>query len=187
MNIFILPTDTCFWIWCPIYEIDSYNKIYEIKNRELNKPIAILIDSLEYLKNNTLLNKQQIDYLVNYKNSFTILIDKNKIKNKDILEQIKKVPNSNLYKKVAFRIAHNFMHRKLINKYWALFLSSANKSWECELFWSADVRDIFKKEIEKYWIKVFAHPWFCIDSSQKSSDIFEFIWDSLEIKYLRKN
>lgn len=187
MNIFIFPTNTCFWIACPISEIESYKKIYEIKSREKSKALAILVDDYKYLELNTKLNDNQINFLLNYENPFTILIDKEKILDKELLNQINKLSNSEIYEKIAFRIAHNFMQKKLNRLYWPLFLTSANKSNNPEIFDSKIVRNEFKSEIEKYSIKVFAHPDYCINSKQNSSDIFEFIWESLEIKYLRKN
>lgn len=63
--IYILSTDTCFWIACPVYDIKSYKKIYEIKNRPLDKAIAIMIGDFEYFENNTKLTKNQIHFLKN--------------------------------------------------------------------------------------------------------------------------
>jgi L-threonylcarbamoyladenylate synthase len=187
MNIFIIPTNTCFWIACPIKNIDNYKKIYEIKNRDYSKPLAILCDSFEYLEENTLLNKEQINFLKNYQKPWTILIDKEKITDKKLLNQIEKLPNTEIYQKIAFRVAHNFMQNKLIRLNWLLFLTSANKSWKPEIFSSLKIKEEFKNEIEKYSIKVFAHNDFCINSHQTSSDIFEFIENTDNIKYLRKN
>jgi len=187
MNLFILPTNTCFWIACPISEIGSYKKIYEIKTRDFSKPLAILCEKIDYLRQNTKLTEKQLDFLSNYKKPWTILIDKEKITDKNLLNQISKLPNSEIYEKIAFRVAHNFMHSKLIRLNWLLFLTSANKSNNPEILSSIKVKEEFKEEIENFWIKVFAHNDFCINSSQTASDIFEFIWDSNEIKYLRKN
>jgi hypothetical protein len=78
------------------------------------------------------------------------------------------------------------MHKKLIRLWWFLFLTSANKSWKDEIFSSIKVREEFKDDLEKFPIKILAHRDFCINSKQKSSDIFEFIWESVELKYLRK-
>ena len=185
--IFILPTDTCFWLASPISNLESYKDIYTIKTRDLNKPLAILCSDFEYLKENTRLTNEQILYLENHSNPFTVLIDKNNILDKELLEQISTLPNSEIYEKIAFRVAHNFMHKKLIRLNWLLFLTSANKSDNPELFSSIKVKKEFEKEIIEYEIKVMAHTDFCINSKQKSSDIFEFIWDNLKIKYLRKN
>jgi hypothetical protein len=73
-----------------------------------------LCDKIDYFKKNTLLTEKQIDFLANYKKPWTILIDKEKITDKNLLKQISKLPNSEIYKKIAFRISHNFMHSKLI-------------------------------------------------------------------------
>lgn len=181
MNLFILPTDTCFWIATPLNDIEWYKKIYEIKNRDFDKPIAILVMDFDWLQENTILTNKQIEFLKNYERPFTILT---KTKKNLISDNI---PNKNIYKKVAFRVAHTFMHRSLIGDFWPLFLTSANPAWEGEVFSTAEIKYIFKDEIEKYNIKVFAHPWYCINSKFNSSDIFEFIWDSLDLNYIRKS
>ena len=186
-NIYILPTDTCFWIACPINDIESYKKIYEIKWRDSNKPLALLCMDFKYLDKNTFLNTEQINFIKDYENPFTILIDLDKIKDENLIKIIKNLPNSEIYKKLAFRVNHSFMQRRLIEDNWTLFLTSANKSSSPEIFNTKEIRKQFEKEIENYDIKVFAHKDFSIKSKQKSSDIFEFIWDTLEIKYLRKN
>jgi len=56
-----------------------------------------------------------------------------------------------------------------------LFLTSANKAGNPELFTSIKIKKEFKTEIKNLDIKVLAHNDFSIKSRQKSSDIFEFI------------
>jgi tRNA A37 threonylcarbamoyladenosine synthetase subunit TsaC/SUA5/YrdC len=102
------------------------------------------------------------------------LLDIKKIKDKELVSNIQKLPNLDIYKKVAFRVAHNFMHNSLIKQNGLLFLTSANKSDNPELFSSTKVKEEFKEELEKYNISIFAHPNYSIKSEQKSSDIFEF-------------
>lgn len=181
MKLFILPTNTCFWIATPIDDIEWYKKIYEIKKRNFSKPLAILVIDFDWLEQNTILTHEQIEFLKNYEKPFTILTETRD----DIIP--KDIPNKEIYKKAAFRVAHNFMHRSLIKDFWPLFLTSANLSNQAELFTTKDIRDTFKEEIEKYDIKVFAHPTFCIKSEIRASDIFEFIWNTTEIKYIRRN
>jgi tRNA A37 threonylcarbamoyladenosine synthetase subunit TsaC/SUA5/YrdC len=184
--IYILPTDTCFWIACPISEIESYKKIYEIKKRDKSKAIAIMIPDFEYFSEQTKLTEKQIEFLWNYKNPFTILLDKSKILDKNLLEIINNLPNSEIYEKIAFRVAHNFMHKKLIRLNWLLFLTSANISNNPEIFDTISIKKEFSKILEKENIKVIAHNDFYINSKQKYSDIFEFEGKSKEIKYFRK-
>ena len=184
--LYILPTDTCFWIACPISEIEDYNKIYEIKKRDKSKPIAIMVSDFSYFSDQTKLNKTQINFLKNYKNPFTILIDKQKILDKNLLKIIEKLPNSKGYKKIAFRVAHNFMHRKLITKNWPLFLTSANISNSSEIFDTITIKKEFWNIIEKENIKVLANSDYCINFKQKYSYIFEFEGDDVKVKYFRK-
>ena len=184
--IYILPTDTCFWIACPISEIENYEKIYEIKKREKSKAIAIMVSDFDYFKENTKLNLEQIEFLKNYKNPFTILINKDKITDTNLLKIIDNLSNSTIYSKVAFRVAHNFMHKKLIRLNWPLFLTSANISNNPEIFSTVNIKKEFWDIIEKEDIKVLAHWEFCINSKQKYSDIFEFKGGSDEVEYFRK-
>jgi len=184
--LYILPTNTCFWIACPINSLESYKKIYKIKSREKSKAIAILVDDFSYFSEHTKLTSKQIDFLKNYKNPFTILINKEKILDQNLLKIIDKLDNSEIYEKIAFRVAHNFMQKKLIRLNWPLFLTSANKSDNPEIFDTITIKKEFSSEIEKYNIKIFAHNDYCINSIQKYSDIFEFKKGNEEVKYFRK-
>ncbi len=184
--IYIISTNTCFWLSCPISQIENYNKIYEIKNRQKDKAIAIMVSDFDYFEQNTKLTLKQIEFLKNYKNPWTILIDKEKICDKNLLKIISSLDNSEIYIKIAFRVAHTFMHRRLIEEKWPLFLTSANKSTNPELFDTISVKKEFEKEIKENKIRVFAHNDYYIKSEKNYSDIFEFEDNSLEINYLRK-
>lgn len=180
--IYILPTDTCFWIACAFDDTKSYHKIYEIKNRPLEKPLAIMIESFSWLEKNTPLNKEQIEFLKNYKKPFTIMTDCQYIKMVLNLEQEDFCyQNKEAYKKIAFRVANNEIEKKLIWEVWPIFLTSANFSWEKEIYDIGEAKKQFEKfkNIEFLWDKI------KLDNSIKPSDIFEFEWESTEIKYLR--
>ena len=176
MNLFIIPTNTCFWLACPINDIKSYEEIYKLKSRKLNKPLSILIEDYNWLEKNTILNKDQIDFLKNYKYPFTIIT---KTKN-NLLD--KNIPNNTIYKNLAFRVAHNFIQRKLIWKYWPLFLTSANKSWNNELLTTKDILNNFSRSDNT---QIFAHRNFKINGIKTASDIIEFIWESTNINFIR--
>lgn len=49
-NLIIFPTDTVYGIGCPIFEVESIKKIYAIKHRSLDKPLACLCYDLEQIK-----------------------------------------------------------------------------------------------------------------------------------------
>ena len=61
--IYIIPTDTCYWMACSLSNIKNYEKIYKIKKRDLWKPLTIMIEDFNWLTKNTTLNKDQINFL----------------------------------------------------------------------------------------------------------------------------
>lgn len=176
--IYILPTDTCFWIACSIYDITSYHKIYKIKKRPLSKPLAIMIPDFLWLEKNTLLNKNQIKFLKNYNKPFTILTDSPVIKM--ILNHFN-YKNKEVYKQIAFRVAHNDIQKKLINDIWPIFLTSANFSWQKEIYNINEAKKQFKnfkEDIIFLWDNITL-------KENPPSDIFYFTWEWTQIKYIR--
>lgn len=171
--IYILPTDTCFWIGCPIWSTKDYAKIYSLKQRNLEKPLAIMVENFEYLKKHTFINDLQLNYLKKYPFPFTVLLH---TKRDFILEGI---PNKNLYKKTAFRVANTPLLISLLTKIGPIFLTSANISNTQEIYSLQDIpfeiddnmQIIQSEDLEK----------------TPPSDIFEFSGESAKILYLRKN
>lgn len=181
--IYVIPTDTCFWIWCEISDIESYEKIYKIKNRTLDKPLAIMVWDFNWLETHTDLNDEQISFLKNYNHPFTVLTNCDRIKMLLSLEQADFCyKNKEKYEKIAFRIANNEIQKKLIDEIWPIFLTSANLSWDKEIYDIIEIKNIFKPYLKD--IKIF---WENSINKIPPSDIFEFVWDSLELNYLRKN
>lgn len=215
--IYIIPTDTCFGLACSIDDKISYDKIYKIKGRPKNKPFAIMIDEIyhlssllnekqiEFLKNYSrpwtiLIDKQKFN-LINWelqKEQNHYKIEKKQqnspfekglrriLKNNnssDFLANIinNKILNSKTYDKISFRVSNNDIQKKLISEIWPIFLTSANISWENEIYTIKELETIFWKDND---IKILAKK----DLQKVSpSDVFEFIWETTKLKYLRKN
>ena len=192
MNIFLLKTNTCYWIACPICEHNSYEKIYKIKKRVLDKPLAIMVDSFKWLEKNTDLNTEQIIFLKKYKKPFTVLTNSDPITHwLNYEDEEWYFGNREIYKKIAFRVAHTAEQLKLIKNVWPIFLTSANISNEPEIYDIAKLEDVFKYYLDKNLVKIIppSQPSSLLEEGVKKnpSDIFEFIWESIEVKYLRKN
>ncbi|MBO5711827.1 MAG: threonylcarbamoyl-AMP synthase [Acholeplasmatales bacterium] len=49
-KVLIFPTDTVYGIGTPIDDLEGIKRIYSIKNRPLDKPLACLCDSLEQIQ-----------------------------------------------------------------------------------------------------------------------------------------
>nr|MDD3719876.1 Sua5/YciO/YrdC/YwlC family protein [Candidatus Gracilibacteria bacterium] len=170
--LYIIPTDTCFGIACSIDDNDGYKRIYEVKGRYFNKPLAIMVNNYSLFEN--LLSNQQINFLKNYYRPWTLLLDTNKYELPTIFKK-----DTSTY--VAIRIADNHIEKELINEIGPIFLTSANLSGEKEIYKISELNNLFGNIID---IKILAKK----DLENVSpSDIFEFIGDSIEIKYFRKN
>ena len=181
MKLFIIPTDTCFGIWCFVQDVEWYENIYEIKWRDFNKPISIFIDSFEYLEKNTKLTKENINFLKNYKNPWTVVINIENLTDKKLLQNISKLPNKKIYKKIAFRVSHTKLQQDLIKENGIFFLTSLNNSWEKEITNLGQISNNLKDKLKKYNVKILDKT---IYSHQDFSNIIEFQND--KIFFLRK-
>jgi len=56
---FIYPTDTIYGIWCDATNLESVNKIKEIKNRD-NKPLSVIAPSFDWIKENCIIGDSQL-------------------------------------------------------------------------------------------------------------------------------
>lgn len=186
--IYLLPTDTCYWIACSIHEVKSYNWIYKIKKRDLSKPLAILVPDYKWLEDNTDLTTEQINFLKNYEKPFTILTncDHLKIWINYVDEDNYEFVNRDIYDKFAFRVVNNDTQKRLVKENWPMFLTSANISNSPELYSAKAVEKEFAYYLENEKIKFFwKNTWNL--PAKSPSDIFSFVWDSLELEYLRKS
>ncbi len=185
--LYLIPTDTCFWLWCSIDDVEWYEKIYKIKKRGFDKPLAIMVRDFNWLKKHTTLTSEQITFLKEYERPFTVLTDCDSVSlwlNYESEEEIW-FRNKDLYKKIAFRVAHSDTQRDLIKKTWPIFLTSANFSWEKELYSTKEVKERFDYYIKSNQVEILADNRLVLPHVVPS-DIFEFVWDSLEVEYLRK-
>lgn len=169
-----IPTDTCFWLACNIYEEDSYDKIFEIKNRSQNKLLSIAVKDYNELKQISLLSSSQIEFLINYPHPFTILA---KVSNNFIFPNFL---DKSQYSELWIRVASTFLNPEIIaSLIFPIFLTSANNSWDSEIYDSTLITELFWDKIENII------PWKI--QPKPPSNIFRFIWDTLELDYIRKN
>lgn len=185
--LYLIPTDTCFWIWCEISDTKSYEKIYNIKKRNKDKPLSIMVPDFSWLEKNTDLTKEQINFLKNYEKPFTVLADSNHLKiwinfvNEETNEEFF---NRDIYEKFAFRIANTQEQKSLLKEVWPIFLTSANYSNEPEIYKINEIEINFWNLLENWKMEFI---WKKKDLKfKKPSEIFEFVDESLEQIFLRK-
>lgn len=174
---YIIATNTCFWLACKTNDIEWYDEIYKLKNRDYSKLLAIIVPDFETLKKYTNITDEQIEFLKNYNKAFSVILD-TKNKSDFISENIK---NKDLYWKISFRIATKENY-EFVKENKAMFLTSANLSWLWETYSLEEIKEQFWDNFSKLKL---------IWNKKKldivpASDIIEF-WENNEIIFLRKS
>lgn len=173
--IYCIPTDTCYWFASNIYNEEDFLNIYKLKWREFNNPLAFLLKEYNDISWVINLTDEQIEFLKNYPHPFTVIWDANK----DFL--LPSFLDKKIYSKIAVRVARECINIDLIKKLeYPSFLTSANYSWEKEIYSYNVALNIFWKQEG-----VMICSW--ITKNYPPSNIFSFVWDSLELNFLRKN
>ena len=186
--IYILPTDTCYGIACALEDKNSYERIYKMKKRSFEKPLAIMVPDFKWLRENTDLNEEQIKFLERQEKPFTVLTNSTPVElflnfwddNEEHLI------NKDVYERVAIRVASNAIEDKLIRRLGPIWLTSANISGAWEIYKVDQIEENFAYYIEKDTVEILGGT-YKLDPSVPASDIFEFTWDGEEIEYLRKS
>ncbi len=167
--IFLLPTDTCYWLAWEFNEQD-YNEIYRLKWRDFSKRLAVLVCDMNSLRQMTEISEEQINLLEQYPSAWSIILPKRE--NYDLPRFLNKEEYSN----ISFRVAEKCISAEIRNQLsYPLFLTSANLSGKSESTTLAEAREYF--------------PW--IDGydggvcDQSPSDIFSF-WANNELIYIRR-
>ncbi len=73
-KIFIFPTDTVYGIGCDAYYSEAIEKIRLAKKRD-NKPLAIIAPSLEWIRNNYIINSWAEEYLKKLPGKYTFILE----------------------------------------------------------------------------------------------------------------
>ncbi len=187
-NIYIIPTDTCFGLACALDDKKNYHKIYKIKKRRMDNPLALMVESFDWLEENTDLTLEQIDFLKEYEKPFTILTQSRNVemylKFEDEEEWM--FENNDIYDFIAFRVAHNPIQKKLIKRFGPIWLTSANLSGKPELYSLKDVEKQFEYYLDKWVLEI---RWAMESQSWTTtpSDVFSFVGEDLEVDYKRKS
>jgi len=81
-KIFIYPTDTIYGLGCNAENIDAVNKIKEIKQRDKDKPLSVIAPSIDWIKENLIIDVDLSKYLPG---QYTLILKK---KNTEFLSHV---------------------------------------------------------------------------------------------------
>ena len=121
-NIGIFPTDTVYGIGCDALNVNALEELYKIKKRNKNKPISVLVSTIDMLNNLiTMINPIEKKLIDNFwPGSLTIIFNKSQL-----------VPNllTSGLSTIGIRMPNNKLCLELINEFGSpIAASSANIS-----------------------------------------------------------
>ncbi len=83
-KIFIYPTDTIYGIGCDATNIRAVERIKEIKSRDKDKPLSVIAPSINWIKENCIIDKE-LDINKYLPGAYTLILKK---KNPDFLRHV---------------------------------------------------------------------------------------------------
>ena len=148
--VIIFPTDTVYGIGTKIFDIDGINKIYDIKKRPKDKPLACLCSSLEQIKSIAVVTKKA-EALINKFLPGALTL---------ILESKEEVYNKIGYKTIGVRIPNCKLALDILNKNGPMLTTSVNESG----FKPINEYELIVKDYENVVDKIY-------ESNEKSSNL----------------
>ncbi|MEM6965578.1 MAG: L-threonylcarbamoyladenylate synthase [Bacteroidota bacterium] len=116
-GLILYPTDTIWGIGCDATNAEAIQKIFDLKNRDHNNPIVLLVDSLEMLKNYVEHVHPRIEtLLIHHTRPLTVIYEQAKN-----LPAMAHAPDSS----VAIRIALDAFCQELIGQYGGPLVATA--------------------------------------------------------------
>lgn len=119
-NVIIFPTDTVYGIGTGFLSKDGIRRIYEIKGRDFNKPLAILCSNINDLKDYAYINDKAIKLANNFWPGGLTLVLKSKPNYEALSGE----------KTIGVRMPNHKLALELLRKHGPLKTTSVNQSGE---------------------------------------------------------
>ena len=145
-NSVIFPTETSYGLGCDATNQEAVNKIYEIKGRDFNKPLLVVVSDVEmakkYLAWNDVLDELAKKYWINHAAPLTIV---GQALASELAQGVITKENT-----LAVRVTHHSWLKKIVAEFGGpVVATSANISGEGELYSVADVIKTFENRSAK--------------------------------------
>lgn len=140
-KVIVFPTDTVYGVGALVDEMDAVNRIYELKRRDLDKPLAILCGSynqvLPYIENPSAFATSLIKE--HWPGALTIIFKKSNLL-QDQATRGKKT--------VAFRMPNSKIALSILETFGLMATTSVNLSGEKELNTVSEIYEEFNGKID---------------------------------------
>jgi len=137
-GVVIYPTETSYGIGCSVSDEKAIRKIYKIKNRQLKKPMAVIVSDLEMAKKYVKLDKVSLALIKKFMpGPLTIITHKKKT-----------IPPSLSKRGIAFRISGSEFARVMSKKLGKAIVSTSTNIDEPEIYSSKKVILKFENKVD---------------------------------------
>lgn len=117
-KVIIFPTDTVYGIGTPIFDLEGIEKIYKIKNRSKDKPLACLCANLNQIKSVAVVDENAKKLINKFLPGGLTVILKSK---KEVIEKIG-------YETIGVRIPNHNLALSILEENGAMLTTSVNDS-----------------------------------------------------------
>jgi L-threonylcarbamoyladenylate synthase len=141
MSVIIFPTDTVYGIGTKIFDKDGIKRIYEIKNRPLDKPLACLCASLQQIKDIAIVTKEA-EALINkfLPGALTVILNAKD----NVIKEIG-------YKTIGVRIPNNKIALSILEENGPMLTTSVNESGAVPLNEYDEINEKYKDLVDKIY------------------------------------
>lgn len=135
-KVIIFPTDTVYGIGCSVFDKEAQKRIYEIKNRPLNKRLSVLCKDLEQIKQIAVVTSDAEKLINEFMPGGLTLV----------LESRKELIGEGIFETVGVRIPNHHVALKILEENGPMATTSVNLSGEDPL---NDYDEIVNKFMDK--------------------------------------
>lgn len=140
-KIIIFPTDTVYGIGCQIFDVEGIEKIYKIKKRDHNKPLACLCSSLEQIEKIAIVDETSMKLINEFMPGGLTLILKAK----------KEVETKIGYKTIGVRIPNYVLALDILNNMGPMLVTSVNESGQVALNDYEEIKKQYSAYVEEIY------------------------------------
>lgn len=163
-KVLIFPTDTVYGIGASIYDEEGQKRIYEIKHRDRNKPLAVLCANLEQIKEIAVVSPLA-EKLINkfLPGAVTFILPA-----KDNIKKIMGIPT------IGVRIPNSKLALEILTNEGPMATTSVNESGEKPLDTYEEIASKYANQVEKIYEKIEA-------SSSQASTVIDVTGDGFKV------
>lgn len=140
-KVIIFPTDTVYGIGCPIFDLEGIEKIYSIKHRSKDKPLACLCANLEQIEQIAVVDDVARSLIKHFLPGALTIILKSK---EQVLKKIG-------YETIGVRIPNCEEAISILLKNGAMLTTSVNESGKTALNSYQAISKIYEKEVDEIY------------------------------------